>query len=138
MIDSRSCNRECGRGAWSVAFDPPLAGGAVWVKTPSGKTLCQILVLEDPGPHEPTRTDRVACGVEFSYPAPACCVAVDADGEFDWFNGNAGNPDFITLEYGIAYHALGWTIEPAPEGTTFSNDRTGHGMSVSVDGVEAF
>lgn len=120
------------------AFDPPLTGGSVWVRTPSGKTLCQILVFEDQRPHEPARTDKVACVVESSYPAPACCVSVEADGEFNWFNGNAGNPDFVTLEYGIAYHALGWTIEPTPDGTTFTNDSTGHGMFVSVEGVEAF
>lgn len=120
------------------AFDPPLTGGSVWVKTPSGKTLCQIIVFEDHRPHEPTRTDRVGCVVESSDPAPACCVGVNADGELNWFMGNAGNPDFITLEYGILYRALGWTVEPTPEGTTFTNDRTGHGMLVSVEGVEAF
>ena len=94
-------------------FRSALAGGAVWVKTPSGKTLCQILVLEDPGPRTNShRQGRMRSGVQLS--SPACCVAVDADGEFDWFNGNAGNPDFITLEYGIAYHALDGPSNPRP------------------------
>jgi hypothetical protein len=33
---------------------------------------------------------------------------------------------------------VGWTIEADEAGTRFTNDRTGHGMVVAVDGVRAF
>ena len=33
---------------------------------------------------------------------------------------------------------MGWTIEASEDGTRFTNDGTGHGMFISVEGVEAF
>lgn len=124
---------------WPKTQDSPFTGGSAWVVTPSGKTHCQVAVYEDRRPHaqEPL-TNKVSCGVAFNFPTEACGVWVNADGDWDWFCGNAGNPDFITLEYGTPYRVLGWTIEPMPDGTTFTNDKTGHGMFVSVDRVETF
>ncbi len=124
---------------WPRTSDSPFTGGSAWVKTPSGKTYCQVLVYEDHRPHtQEPRRDTVSCGVEFNFPTEACGVWVNADGDWDWFCGNAGNPDFITLAYGTPYRVLGWTIESTLEGTTFTNDATGHGMFVSVDRVEPF
>jgi hypothetical protein len=42
-----------------------------------------------------------------------------------------------TLDYAI-YSAVGWTIDAGEDGTRFTNDGTGHGMVVAVDGVQAF
>ena len=36
------------------------------------------------------------------------------------------------------YTAQGWTIVVAPGGTTFTNGSSGHGMSVSDQGVKPF
>ena len=36
------------------------------------------------------------------------------------------------------YYTLGWTIVATTENTRFTNDRTGHGMSVSIDEVGTY
>ena len=51
--------------------------------------------------------------------------------------GNLGAIPAVTLDY-RTYSALGWTIEATRDGTRFTNDRTGHGMFVAVEGVETF
>jgi hypothetical protein len=33
---------------------------------------------------------------------------------------------------------VGWTIDAGEDGTRFTNDSTGHGMTVSTDGAQAF
>jgi len=81
----------------------------------------------------------IYCGVDFSFPTPCPGVWIRADGEWDWNCANALLEWFDnTLEYGTTYRAAGWTIEPTREGTTFTNDATGHGMFVSVERVEPF
>jgi hypothetical protein len=52
--------------------------------------------------------------------------------------GDMGNQSYITLAYGTTYRALGWTITPTSDGTTFTYDATGHGMTVGVQGVKPF
>ena len=42
----------------------------------------------------------------------------------------------VVLAYGKTYN--GWTILPPSDGTRFANDRTGHGMFVSIENVYAF
>lgn len=72
------------------------------------------------------------------YGMPANGVTVSARGDWDWLSGDIGNQNFETLDYGTTYRALGWTITPTGENTTFVNDATGHGMTVAVDGVSPF
>jgi hypothetical protein len=72
------------------------------------------------------------------YGAPANGVRTARDGSWDWVTGDMGDGSFITLAYGTTYRALGWTVSPTSEGTTFTNDTTGHGMYVSVLGVQPF
>jgi hypothetical protein len=43
-----------------------------------------------------------------------------------------GHPP-TTLDYGQTYHINGWTILPSGDGITFTNDGTGHGMTVGSD-----
>jgi hypothetical protein len=43
----------------------------------------------------------------------------------------------VTLDY-QTYEAQGWTIAAEEAGTRFTNDSTGHGMFVRVEGVESF
>ena len=39
---------------------------------------------------------------------------------------------------GHAYHMFGWLVQAGAEGARFTNDFTGHGMFVSVDGIQTF
>jgi hypothetical protein len=64
-------------------------------------------------------------------------VRLTANGEVSWLVGNLGDIPVVTLDY-RTYSAVGWTIVAGEDGTRFANDSTGHGMTVSIDGVQAF
>jgi len=104
--------------------------GYVFIETKSGKTRCQMS-LQDVGCESEFTDAPVIDG------AHANGVNVSADGQVSWVVGNLGDIPAVTLDYRV-YHAVGWTIEAASDGTRFTNDRSRHGMFVSVDGVEAF
>jgi hypothetical protein len=55
----------------------------------------------------------------------------------EWIVGNLGDIPVVTLDY-RTYRAVGWTIVAAEDGTRFTNDRTGHGMFVSIENVEVY
>jgi hypothetical protein len=59
-------------------------------------------------------------------------VKVTADGHIEWVQGDLGDTSLVKLEY-QNYHAMDWTIIASSSGTCFTNDRTGHGMFVSVE-----
>jgi hypothetical protein len=107
-------------------------GGSVFVKTRSGKTVCQVTA------------GTVLCNVDFTRATPtmdgmpASGVSVTTRGDWQWLYGDPGNPDYNTLAYGQTYQAFGWTITPTSGDTTFMHDSTGHGMTVSVEGFETF
>jgi hypothetical protein len=67
-------------------------------------------------------------------------AGVEADGTFSYSEGNIGIADNgdIVLDYGRAVEINGWTIVPSFDGTHFTNDSTGRGMFVSIDGVTPF
>lgn len=112
----------------------PMDGyGNVHVRTASGQTVCAMTAGD------------VQCNVHFtrqlgpsSNGMPASGVGVTSRGAWQWLYGDPGNPDYVTMTYGTVYRAIGWTITPTSEGTTFMNDATGHGMTVSVDGFSPF
>ena len=115
---------------------PPAAGelppenGYVFIETKSGKTRCQL------------SADAVGCESQFTNSPVidgmhANGVRLSASGEVRWVVGNLGDIPVVTLDY-RTYHAVGWTIDAREDGTRFTNDRTGHGMVVAVDGVQAF
>ena len=64
-------------------------------------------------------------------------VSITAGGSVQWVLGNLGAIPTVTIDY-KTYAAQGWTINAAPEGTRFTNDKTGHGMFVSVEKVDTF
>jgi hypothetical protein len=64
-------------------------------------------------------------------------VRLTSQGQITWLVGNLGDIPVVTLDY-RTYSAVGWTINADEDGTRFTNDRTGHGMTVSVDSVQAF
>lgn len=104
--------------------------GYVFIETKSGQTRCQL------------SADEVGCEAPFHDPpevdgVPANGVNITADGAVRWVVGNLGAIPAVTLDY-RTYSALGWTIEATRDGTRFTNDRTGHGMFVAVEGVETF
>ena len=104
--------------------------GYVFIETKSGKTRCQL------------NTDEVGCEAQFAN-APvlegttANGVRVTANGEVSWVVGNLGDIPVVTLDY-KTYSAVGWTIDASEDGTKFTNDDTGHGMVIAVEGVQAF
>ena len=104
--------------------------GYVFIETKSGKTRCQL------------NEDEVGCEAQFTNAPvlngiPANGVRVTTNGELSWLVGNLGDIPAVTLEY-KTYSAVGWTIEASEEGTRFTNDGTGHGMVIAVEGVQAF
>jgi hypothetical protein len=108
----------------------PPENGYVFIETKSGKTRCQL------------STDEVGCEAQFTNSpvldgGHANGVRLTANGELSWLVGNLGDIPVVTLDYGT-YSAVGWTIDAGEEGTRFTNDRTGHGMTVSIDGAQAF
>lgn len=104
--------------------------GYVFVETKSGLTRCQISTAE------------VGCESQFQNApvvdgAPANGVQLSSDGQVRWILGNLGDIPAVPLDY-KTYRALGWTIAASADGTRFTNDGTGHGMLVRVEGVESF
>jgi hypothetical protein len=104
--------------------------GYVFIETKSGKTRCQ-LNKEEVGCESDFTNSPVMNGMH------ANGVRLTADGDVSWLVGNLGDIPAVTLDY-RTYSAVGWTIDAGKDGTRFTNDRTGRGMTVSVDGVQAF
>lgn len=77
-----------------------------------------------------------------SYGAHYHNAVVDAAGAFSFQDGGnigAAHPENdLILNYGKAYQVQGWTITSGPDGTRFTNDKTGHGMFVSIENVYPF
>lgn len=130
-------------GAVASAFAvPPTAAAAEeyqYVRTVSGAVRCVISV------------DHVGCerssidgfpGAPRSQSGPGNfnIAGVDADGTFNFGEGNIGGADTneIVLDYGRAVEINGWTVVPSFDGTHFTNDASGRGMFVSIDGVTPF
>lgn len=109
---------------------PPNENGYVFIETKSGKTRCQIA------------SDSVGCEAQFTNSPMtegerANGVSITADGAVQWVLGNLGAIPTVTIDY-RTYEAQGWTIAADVAGTRFTNDRTGHGMFVSIDKVDTF
>lgn len=114
----------------AAAVLPPDDSGYVFIETKSGQTRCQL------------NQQSVGCEAAFTN-APmqdgvrANGVNLSADGSLQWIVGNLGDIPVVTIDYGT-YSAVGWTIVATSDGTRFTNQRTRHGMFVSLEKVEAF
>lgn len=65
-------------------------------------------------------------------------ASVNANGDFNWVEADLGALEGrIVLDF-QTYAAQGWTIVADSDATKFSNDRSGHGMSVSDQSVTPF
>ena len=85
-------------------------------------------------------TYSVVCQGAFTQaPQPGAGAVITDDGTFRWVVGNlnAASPA-TTMAYGQTCHHGNWTIYPDQTGTRFTNDRTGHGMFVSIENVYSF
>lgn len=109
---------------------PPDESGYVFIQTKSGQTRCQIdeqsVGCEAPFTNTPMQDGVRANGVNLS-----------ADGNVDWIVGNLGDIPVVTIDY-RTYSAVGWTIVATTDGTRFTNQRTKHGMFVSIEKVETY
>jgi hypothetical protein len=108
----------------------PDQNGYVFIETKSGTTRCQInketVGCEAPFTNSPLQDGEHANG-----------VSISADGSVQWVLGNLGAIPTVTIDY-KTYEAQGWKIDATADGTRFTNDRTGHGMFVSIDKVDTF
>ena len=109
---------------------PPDESGYVFIETKSGQTRCQIdeqaVGCEAPFTNTPIQDGVRANGVNLS-----------ADGNVEWIVGNLGDIPVVTIDY-RTYSAVGWTIVATTDGTRFTNQRTRHGMFVSIEKVETY
>lgn len=107
--------------------------GKVHVRTVSGRTVCAMTAGDvQCNVHFTNRLGPIYDGMLVSG------VGVNSRGAWQWLYGDPGDPDYVTMAYGTVYHAMGWTITPTSQGTTFMYDATGHGMTLSVDGFSTF
>ncbi|MCV7422091.1 hypothetical protein H7K45_16190 [Mycobacterium yunnanensis] len=118
-----------------IGMAPANAETGVFVTTQSGATTCNLL------------SNQVACEHASGFWQTAGrygMAVVGQDGTFQWIDGDIGTcePDCgggpTVLTYGTEYHIKGWTIEPSSDGTSFTNDRSGRGMFVSIQNVDSF
>lgn len=109
---------------------PPDQNGYVFIETKSGVTRCQInkdsVGCEAPFTNSPLQDGEHANG-----------VSISAAGKVQWVLGNLGAIPTVRIDY-QTYAAQGWTIVAGADGTRFTNDRTKHGMFVSIDKVNTF
>ncbi|OBG76467.1 hypothetical protein A5714_15980, partial [Mycobacterium sp. E2462] len=109
---------------------PPDQNGYVFIETKSGVTRCQInkdtVGCEAPFTNSPLQDGEHANG-----------VSINSGGGVQWVLGNLGAIPTVQIDY-KTYNALGWTIIASTDGTRFTNDKTRHGMFVSVEKVNTF
>ena len=119
--------------ATGPVLQPNGPGGPVYVWTKSRSMLCEVT------------DDNVVCGGRFTNPLPTANgqpfngVSVTSAGDIKYFMGDWGWVDWPTylMDY-QTYHAFDWTIVANEAGTTFTNDRTHHGMWVGIHGATKF
>lgn len=109
----------------------PHSNGIVYVVTKSGKTQCQVseqsVICEAAFTQSPEINGKRANEVK---------VAA-AGGDPQWSSANAAKQDNFTMDY-KTYQAQGWTIAATVDGTRFTNQKSNHGMFVSIDSVQGF
>lgn len=109
-----------------------------YVRTESGKVRCVISAANVIC--ERTSIDGFPDAPVSEYGGHWDDAGIDADGNFKFSYGNIGGADSqqVVLTYGNTYRFKGWTILPSFNGTRVTNDISGHGMFVSIDGVSHY
>jgi hypothetical protein len=116
----------------SVVALSPNEQGYIRVESKSGLVRCsfnaELVACQ-------TSADNWARGADGQ---PFHVASVTSDGHFQWVKADLGALEgIVTMEH-QTYGAEGWTIIATADGTKFTNDRTGHGMSVSGEAAEPF
>jgi hypothetical protein len=126
-------------GMAALTFAPlagadPTAGHDATVNTQIPRMLCEIGSDDaDPG-----IGPNVICQGSFvQAPAGDDQAFVTASGNFSYRSANIGvgypHAPFDTLVPGQTYHIQAWTVVAGGDGITFTNDGTGHGMTIGSD-----
>ena len=127
--------------AVAAVVTAPLASAAEfeYVRTVSGAVRC-VVSADHVGCERASIDGFPGAPPSQSGPGNFNIAGVDADGTFNYGEGNIGGVDSgeVVLDYGRAVEINGWTIVPSFDGTHFTNDATGRGMFVSIDGVTPF
>ncbi len=88
-------------------------------------------------PHCVIQPDRVLCIGGQGWPSKVAFVS--SSGEFKWTAGSSlGGDQPQALAAGQTYHWIGWTVATTNTDMTFTNDATGHGMTVNGATATAF
>jgi hypothetical protein len=108
----------------------PTQNGYVVIETKSGQARCRI------------NAKSVGCQAQFiNSPLQdgehANGVSITESGSVQWVLGNIGDFSPVTIDY-RTYYAEGWTIAASADGTRFTNERSGHGMFVSIEKVDTY
>ena len=125
-----------------VASDPSASADPSdyqYVSTVSGAVRC-VISADHVGCERTSIDGFPGAPRSASGPGNFNVAGVDADGTFNWGEGNIGGVDAseIVLTYDHTFPIKGWTVAPSFNGTRFTNDRTGRGMFVSIGGVNPF
>jgi hypothetical protein len=127
--------------AWAVATPPAVfaAPEYQYVRTVSGAVRC-VISADHIGCERTSIDGFPGAPRSQSGPGNFNIAGVDADGTFNFGEGNIGGVDSgeLVLDYGRAVGVNGWTVVPSFDGTHFTNDASGRGMFVSIDGVTPF
>lgn len=122
----------------------PNAGPSTIVRTQSGRARCVVnadeVVCQSSGSLEQGNRGFTQAPIDDSG-LHWFLAFVNAVGAFHWGNGNipgAHPENDQVLDYGQTYSIAGWAIAATESGTTFTNQRTGHGMFVAIENVRAF
>jgi hypothetical protein len=125
-------------GIAALTFAPqasadPTAGHDQQVNTRTPGMLCEI----GSDDASPGIGPNVICqGNLVQAPAGYDQAFVTSSGQFSYRSANIGigdHPPDTTLFPGHTYHIQGWTVVANGGGITFTNDGTGHGMTISSD-----
>ncbi|OBA88283.1 hypothetical protein A5662_25310 [Mycobacteriaceae bacterium 1482268.1] len=114
-------------------------GDYQYVRTVSGAVRC-VISADHVGCERTSIDGFPGAPRSQSGPGNVNIAGVDADGTFNYGEGNIGGVDSgeVTLDYGRIFRINGWTVLPSFDGTRFTNDASGRGMLVSIDGVTPF
>lgn len=89
--------------------------------------------------------DHVSCLGTYRFTNPSHQIAVvTASGAFQWGQGTTVTGSLTTAPVdqpvvsGQTYHISGWTVAVGGDATTFTNDASGHGMTVGIADAPPF
>ena len=119
----------------AIAFSAPALDD--YYVTQSGRVLCAVTPDSTLGNDD---GDWAVCQGAFTQATHGeNCVSTSGNGSFRWASGDAAfDMPRTEMVYGRTYQWGIWSLLHNSTGTRVVNNRTGHGMFVSIDNVYAF